>query len=82
MIQFSFTGEPLPSINQQEKDKESFIQKLGPFKEEFEEKNGTVLFNYSFPTDSKDRISFNLNGDLQDFIIRWNRYIKSQAPRQ
>lgn len=79
MIQFNFTGDPFPSPDEQQRAKELFIDKLGPFKEEFENSGGSVVFNYSFPDTDNRRISFNLdnNHSLSDFIIRWNEYIVS-----
>ena len=55
------------------------MDKLGPFKEEFENSGGSVVFNYSFPDTDNRRISFNVdnNHNLSDFIIRWNEYIVS-----
>lgn len=79
MIQFNFTGEPYPSLQQQADDKAFFIDKLGPLKAEFDVKNGVVTFNNSYPEDSENRISFNLGidaGSLGDFIQRWNEYIR------
>jgi hypothetical protein len=79
MIQFNFTGEPYPSLEEQQRAINFFIDKLGPFKEEFENSGGSVVFNYSFPDTDNRRISFNVdnNHNLTDFIIRWNEYIVS-----
>lgn len=79
MIQFYFTGDPYPSLEEQQSAKNLFIEKLGPFKEEFENSGGSVVFNYSFPDTDNRRISFNVdnNHNLSDFIIRWNEYIVS-----
>jgi len=78
MIDFIFTGSPYPTLEQQAEDRAFFLDKLGPFKEEFDTKEGVVTFNYSQPADSLNRIAFNLRADpggLGDFISRWNRYI-------
>lgn len=81
MIQFHFTGHAYPSIQQQQKDKALFIDKLGPFKDEFDAKGGIVTFNYSVPATDNHRISFVFSGkhtgELSNFIIRWNEYIRS-----
>lgn len=79
MIQFNFTGSPYPSFDEKENAKKLFIEKLGPFKDEFEQKDGIVTFNYSFPDTDERRISFVLGNQysLPDFIIRWNEYIKT-----
>jgi hypothetical protein len=79
MITFHFTGDPFPSLEEQQAAKEFFIEKLGPFKEEFEEKNGIVTFDYSYPATDNRRISFDIDGNysLGDFIGRWNIFIKS-----
>jgi len=79
MILFHFTGDPYPSSEEQQRAKTAFIDKLGPFKDEFENSGGVVVFNYSFPDTDNRRISFNVDNDhsLSDFIIRWNEYIVS-----
>lgn len=79
MIQFNHVGNPYPSFEQQEESKAFFIDKLGPFKEEFKNSGGVVTFNYSFPDTDNRRISFNVDNDhsLSDFIIRWNEYIRT-----
>ena len=79
MIQFNFTGDPYPTFEEQQRAKQFFIDKLGVFKEEFENSGGSVVFNYSFPDTDNRRISFNVdnNHNLSDFIIRWNEYIVS-----
>lgn len=78
MIQFNFTGNPYPSLQEQQADKAFFLDKLGPFKDEFDAKDGFVIFDYSYPDTSTSRISFVLGPgyhDLSDFIVRWNQYI-------
>lgn len=79
MILFHFTGDPYPSLEEQERAKAAFIDKLGLLKDEFENSGGVVVFNYSFPDTDNRRISFNVdnNHSLSDFIIRWNEYIVS-----
>jgi hypothetical protein len=78
MIQFNFTGNPYPSFEEQEESIKLFIEKLGPFKDEFEQSGGTVVFNSSYPKTDNRSISFNVdnNHSLSDFIIRWNEYIR------
>lgn len=80
MIQFNYSGNPLPSIQQQQDDKTSFLQKLGPLKEEFDAKDGTVTFDYSYPVSDANRIKYSLgNGyydDLPDFVRRFGIYLR------
>jgi hypothetical protein len=81
MIQFNFTGSPYPSFQQQEEDKTFFLDKLGPFKNEFDAKEGIVTFNYSYPPTDTNRIAFVLGpgqDGLSDFIVRWNEYIRGR----
>ena len=75
MINFYFTGYPYPSFEQQENDRAYFLEKLGQLKDEFNEKNGKVIFNYSFPDTDNRRIEFEIDSeyDLPDFIIRFNK---------
>jgi hypothetical protein len=79
MIQFNYSGDPYPSFEDMQASKKFFLEKLGPFKDEFEQKHGIVTFNYSYPDTDKRRIAFVLgeNYDLSDFTIRWNEYILS-----
>jgi hypothetical protein len=80
MIQFHYMGSPYPSFQQQQEDKVFFLEKLGPFKNEFDAKDGIVTFNYSYPPTDNNRIAFVLgpgHNDLSDFIVRWNQYIAS-----
>ncbi|HEV3412094.1 MAG TPA: hypothetical protein VG101_06430 [Puia sp.] len=79
MIQFIFTGEPFPSLQQQEEAKADFIKKLGPFKEEFDEQDGIVTINYSYSQADTRRWQYNLGKstnpmELIDFIDRWQRH--------
>ena len=78
-MQFNFVGEPNPTFEEQQRAKQFWLDKLGSFKEEFDEKNGIVTYNYSSPDTDERRISFVLGGNfnLSDFIIRWNEYIRS-----
>ncbi len=79
MILFNFTSTPYPSLEEQERAKAAFIDKLGPLKEEFENSGGVAVFNYSLPATDNPEISFNVGSDLSlhDFIIRWNEYIET-----
>ncbi len=79
MIQYNFTGDPYPSIEEQQRAKELWLDKLGPFANEFDEKDGIVTFNYSYPYTDNRRISFVLGEqhNLSDFIRRFNEYIVS-----
>ena len=79
MIQFHFTGNPFPSIQEQQEDRVFFLEKLGPFTEEFDSKDGTVTFNHSFPSTDSRRVEYYFGKssnptDLIDFIGRWNRF--------
>jgi hypothetical protein len=77
MIKFNFIGNPYPSLQEMQRAETNFIEKLGPFKEEFENRGGVVTFNYSIPENDEKRITFNLtSGELSDFIRRWNEYNK------
>jgi hypothetical protein len=79
MIQYNFTGEPYPSLEEQQRAKQLWLDKLGQFADEFAEKDGIVTFNYSYPATDNRRISFVLGGqhNISDFIRRFNEYIVS-----
>ena len=76
MIQFNFTGHP--SVEAQEKAKEYFIEHLGPFKDEFDEKGGIVTYNYEYPEKYKDQYNYVLSPEhsLPDFIFRWDAFLR------
>jgi len=83
MIQFNFTGTPYPSLQEQEDAKNRFLEKLGPFKDEFDANDGIATFNYSYPDTDNRRWSvvFGKVGsttDIWEFIDRWNKYILSR----
>lgn len=80
MIHFSFTGNPFPSHEEQQRATNFFIDKLGPFKQEFEKSGGFVLFDYTFPKTDNRRITYNVapGYNISDFTIRWNEYIKKK----
>jgi magnesium-transporting ATPase (P-type) len=79
MIQFNFIGDIYPTFEEQQNSIDRFIEKLGPFKEEFEQSGGTVVFNSNYPNTDNRSITFNVdnNHSLSSFIIRWNEYIVS-----
>jgi hypothetical protein len=80
MIQFIYTGDANISMDEIEASKQAFIDKLGDFKEEFEEKNGIATINFGVPVDDENRVHFVLDNkySLPDFIQRWNQYIRSR----
>jgi hypothetical protein len=79
MIQFNYSGDTYISFEEKKHAKDLFIEKLGPFKDEFESKDGTVIINFNEPIDSMRYYGFNVgqNHSLWDFISRWNQYILS-----
>ena len=79
MIEFNFIGDPYPTLEEQQNSIDRFIEKLGPFKEEFEQSGGTAVFNSNYQKTDNRSISFNVDNDhdLSNFIIRWNEYIVS-----
>lgn len=78
MTRFHFKGNPYPDHEEQKRAIQAWNEKLGPFREEFDEKNGIVTFDYSFPETDQRRISFVLGEgyELSDFIARFNIYIR------
>ena len=72
MIEYTFEGEPYPSHDERERMRMSFEEKLGPFKEEFEQSEGYATLN------ANGDIYFGIKkGDQSDFIDRWNEYIRN-----
>ncbi len=62
MIQFNFFGDPYPTFEQMQESKTNIIDKLGPFKDEFEQKGGIVTFNFYFPETDTRRITLQRSG--------------------
>lgn len=81
MIQVYFTGDPYPSLEEQEKATNLFIEKLGPFKDEFVNSGGVAVFNYSFPSTDNRRISLSFSDEynLPDFIGRFQVYRRTMV---
>lgn len=74
MINFYFTGYPYPSFEQQENDRAYFLEKSGQLKDEFNEKNGKVIFNYSFPDTDNRRTEFTIENQYD--LDQQNRNIQ------
>ena len=79
MIQFNFFGDPYPTFEQMQELKSNFIDKLGPFRDEFEQKGGIVTFNFYYAETDTRRITLNVRDvqSLPDFTIRWNEYTRN-----
>ncbi len=77
-IMFFYKNDSGISFEQKEDAQKFFIEKLGTFKQEFEDKNGSVTIDFGEPETSKRRYEFNVGKEysLYDFIFRWNNYIK------
>lgn len=72
MIHFSYTNDNNVSLDERGNAESIFIEKLGPFKDEFEQKNGVVRIDFL----DKENIGYHFDlENRHDFIRRWNEYI-------
>jgi hypothetical protein len=74
MIQFQYEGKA--THEQREAAKQFFLNKLGVFRDEFDEKNGFVTVDFNSPPDDPDRFKFTVaqQYNLSDFIMRFNEH--------
>ena len=75
MIDFSYSNGADISLDKKEIAKQSFIDKLGTLRNEFDEKNGNVTINFLTIDGNSFDFSFDVEG-RQDFTRRWNEYIR------
>jgi hypothetical protein len=79
MTDFVYIGNENKTFDEIELSKSAFIDKLGPFKDEFDQYDGTVTINFNLPPDDENfyQFGFRKQHNLSDFIRRWNDYIRS-----
>jgi hypothetical protein len=82
MITYSFSNDENTSTHERQQAKADWLDKLGKFKDEFDEKNGFVNINFAMPLDDDRYFSFNLSEphDLSDFINRFNEWQRAGRP--
>lgn len=82
MINYSYSNDLNKSIIEKEAAKQSWIEKLGKFSEEFDKMNGFV--DIRFPDIEEDGLyfSFNIGDDAYriDFIERFNYWVREGRP--
>jgi hypothetical protein len=77
MINYYHEGHS--SIEEIEEFKKWFEGYLGDFKQEFDDKNGSVYINFNVPPEHPKRYTLNLpNGELGSFIARFQEYDKKK----
>lgn len=78
MITYSYLNDANISVQQREEAKASWIDKLGIFKDEFDNKDGFITIDFSMPLDDDRYFSFTLSEphDLSDFIARFNAWVR------
>ena len=89
MISYNYIGDEV-SPEEKELAKKEFITFLGPFKKEFEEKDGFVAINLSMTENNLEKYSLTLGRQydldhLTDFMDRleaWLREKQSDADKQ
>jgi len=89
MISYNYIGDEV-SPEEKELAKKEFIAFLGPFKKEFEEKDGFVAINLSMTENNLEKYSLTLGRQydldhLTDFMDRleaWLREKQSDADKQ
>lgn len=78
-MQFSYSGKDNISLEEIQEIKQDWIDKLGPFTDEFDTHNGFIHVNLDKQKDDPNYYSFSLPDEysLSDFIIRFNEYVKT-----
>lgn len=75
MIDFIFVHPELVSAEVREQSKEYFLNNLGPFREEFEEKQGEVTINFHLSPSDTNYFNYGFKDyDVFEFNHRFNSY--------
>jgi hypothetical protein len=84
MINYNYIGKPDASSEEKQIAKKEFTTFLGPFKKEFEEKDGFVAINLAIEENTLDKYSMTLGrqydlSHLSDFMDRLEQWIKESG---
>jgi hypothetical protein len=84
MINYNYIGKPDATGDEKNIAKKEFITFLGPFKKEFEEKDGFVAINLAMEGNTLDKYSMTLGrqydlSHLSDFLDRLEQWLKESA---
>jgi hypothetical protein len=84
MINYNYIGNADASSEEKEIAKKEFITFLGPFKKEFEEKDGFVAINLAMEGNNIDKYSMTLGrqydmNHLVDFMDRLEQWLKESG---
>lgn len=84
MINYNYIGKPDASTEEKATAKKEFTTFLGPFKKEFEEKDGFVAINLAMEENNLDKYSMTLGrqydlSHLDDFTNRLEQWLKESA---
>lgn len=74
MITWTLKNEAGISRERIEEVKQAFLKKIGPYRQEFEEKNGYVEIDFGVSEEQGAAYSFSYDGDIFDFNHRVNAY--------
>lgn len=81
MMQFIFTNDQGITGEQKEDAKKAWIDKLGIFREEFEEKNGFITIDFVKAKDDRNYFVFTFpEHSISDFVQRFNEWQKAGRP--
>jgi hypothetical protein len=83
MIHYNYIGNPDASAEEKELAKKEFTAFLGPFKKEFDEKEGFVAINLAMKENNIDKYAMTLGRQydldhLTDFLERLENWIKEK----
>jgi len=86
MIHYNYIGNADASPEEKELAKKEFLAFLGPFKKEFDEKEGFVAINLAMKENNIDKYSMTLGRQydldhLTDFIDRLEAWLKEKEAR-
>jgi hypothetical protein len=81
MITFSYSNDADISQEQKELAKEAWLNKLGIFKDEFDEKDGSININFGVPLDDTRYYTFSFpKHDIFEFNHRFNEWVLAGQP--
>ena len=90
MIHYNYIGNPEASAEVKESANKAFTTFLGPFKKEFEEKDGFVTINLAMEDPSMEKYNLTLGRqydmdhlvDFMDRLEKWLNEKQSEADKQ
>lgn len=82
MIHYSYLNDEEISFQQKKEAQQAWTEKLGKFKDEFDEKKGSVTINFGVSTENDNYYHFNLPEPYSvfEFNHRFNEWVRAGRP--